>query len=212
MMPFRILLILTFFTFLFSCAEKVEIKVPAKAVERRRLFEIKNIKCIIPDKSFENYRREIRPILEVTLKNVSNFDLNVHSQNEYPIYVWAYDTYIHYPNTGTPIFDDTDSSRVIKKNEEFIVSLYELSFEEFYAYEFQGVNLQLLISSSQDLSFYFEDNPNKPWFERSEGNDHRKKYAYPFEFTYWVTNDVFWEDHLLEHKPQFYWEESTDDK
>ena len=78
MMPFRILFLLTFFTFLFSCAEKVEIKVPAKVVERRRLFEIKNIKCIIPDSSFENYRREIRPILEVTLKNVSNFDLNVH--------------------------------------------------------------------------------------------------------------------------------------
>jgi hypothetical protein len=212
MMPFRILFLLTFFTFILSCAEKVEIKAPAKVVERRRLFEIKDTKCIIPDSSVKIYRRSIHPILEVTLKNVSNFDLNVHCYNDYPVFVYAYDTYIFYPNSGTPTFDFADSSRIIKKNEEFIALLSDLSLEEFYAYEFQGVKLQILISSSNDLSFYFEDNPNKPWFRNTEGNDHKKKYAYPFQFTYWVTNDVFWEDHLLEHKPRFYWEESTDDK
>ena len=212
MMPFRIVLILTFFTFLFSCAEKVEIKVPAKPVEKRRLFEIKNIKCIIPDSSFKNYRRSNRPFFEVTLKNVSNFDLNVYCHNEIPHSVWKYDEYIYYPSSATLFFDFADSSRVIKKNEEFIVTTSPwITLEQFYAYEFQGFKLQIIISSPNDLSFYFEDNPNKPRFEMSD-RFNQKKYGYPFEFSYWVTNDVFWEDHLLEHKPRLYWEESTDEK
>ncbi|MEY3239692.1 MAG: hypothetical protein RIR11_1130 [Bacteroidota bacterium] len=29
-------------------------------------------------------------------------------------------------------------------------------------------------------------------------NNGKKEYAYPFEFTYWVSNGIFFEHHLLE--------------
>lgn len=212
-MVFRIFFLLTFFTFLFSCSEKSEPKVPAPTIAKRRLFDIKSIRYIIPNNSFEYYDKGSAPFIEVRLKNVSNFDLNVYYEKSSHFRVWAYDEYINYPTTGTPIFDFVDTSRLIKQNEEFIAPLLSwISLAQFYAYEFQGVKFQILISSPNDLSFYFEDNPNKPWFKISEGNDNVKKYAYPFQFTYWVTNDIFWEDHLLEHPPRFYWQNSTDDK
>lgn len=213
MMVFRISFLLTFFTFLFSCVEKDEGKVPASDVVKRRLFDIKSIRYIIPNNSFEYYDKISEPYLEVTLKNVSNFDLDCYYNKKYPLHLWACDAYINYPSSGTCIFD-VDTSRLIKKNEEFIVSTgWSISMERFYKYEFQGVRFQILISSSHNLSFYFENNPNKPWFKRTSiGNNNRKIYAYLFEFTYWVPNDIFWEDHLLEHPPPFYLQKSTDDK
>lgn len=216
-MVFRIFFLLTFFTFLFSCAEKGEKKVPAPSVAKRRLFDIKSITHVIPNNSFEYYDKGLVPFFEVTLKNVSSFDLNLHYNNYYyhygnPRYAPSCIQYINNRSTAECMFL-VDTSCLIKINGEFIVyiplRLYDAWFNK---YEFQGIEFRLLISSTHDLSFYFEDNPNKPWFNISEGNDKVKKYGYPFEFTYWVTNDVFWEDHLLEHLPSYYWDKSTDDE
>jgi hypothetical protein len=92
-----------------------------------------------------------------------------------------------------------DTSCLIKKNEEFIVYVpLWMSDSQFYQNEFQGIKFRILISSSNDLSFYFEDNPTKPKYKTLGLNNGKKEYAYPFEFTYWVSNGIFFEHHLLE--------------
>lgn len=217
MMVFRIFFILTFFTFLFSCAEKDEIKVPVPAVEKRRLFEIKRVEKKMPIINFMYFKQPDIPFFEVTLKNVSSFDLDLYfnkdnHHNGNPHYAPTCIEYFNNGGTGGCMFF-ADTSCMIKKNEEFIVYIPLRQYDAWFdKYEFQGIQFRLFISSSNDLTFYFEDNPNKPRIKISEGNDHVRKYAYPFEFTYWVTNDVFWEDHLLEHLHPFYLRNSTDDK
>jgi hypothetical protein len=209
MMVFRIFCIFTFLTFLFSCAEKDEPKVPTPAVAKRRLFEIKRVEKKIPINNFMYYKWRNVHFFEVTLKNVSSYDFDLYFIKDYyhngdSHFAPTCIQYFNHRGTGECMFW-ADTSCLIKKNEEFVVYIPLRQYDAWFdKYEFQGIEFRLFISCSNDLSFYFEDNPNKPIIKISEGNDHVKKYAYPFEFTYWVTNDVFWEDHLLEHLPFMY--------
>ncbi len=92
-----------------------------------------------------------------------------------------------------------DTSFVVKKNKEFVVYIpWDIPLSIYYKFEYQVINFIILVSSSHDLSFYFEDNPAKPPYKIAEIYDSRQKYTYPFKFTYWVTNDIFWEHNLLE--------------
>ncbi len=177
---------------------------PISKIVKRRLFEIKRIEKKMPLKNFMHYEEPDVPFLEVTIQNVSGFGLDLHyhrgrSQKGDTKGAAICLEYINYPSTaGCMSFADTSCS--INKNEEFIIyiPLWGTSNSQFYMDEVQGIRFRLLISSSNDLSFYFEDNPAKPNFKILELYDRRKKYKYPFEFTYWTTTDIFWESYLLE--------------
>jgi hypothetical protein len=146
---------------------------------------------------------QLKILCEITLKNVSSFDLDLHyHKGRYhkgnPRRAASCIEYINYPSTAECMFF-ADTSCLIKKNEEFIVYVpLWMSDSQFYKNEFQGVTFSILISSSNDLSFYFEDNPTKPQYKILGLNNGKKEYTYPFEFTYWVSNGIFFEYHLLE--------------
>lgn len=203
MMVFRVLFLFISLAFLFSCEERSEKTMPSSDIVKRRLFDIKSVEKKIPINNFMKYERPDVPFFEVTLKNVSSFDLDLHyhtgpHHKGNPDGAASCIEYINYPSTAGCMFF-ADTSCLIKKNGEFMVYVpLWMSDSQFYKYEFQGVTFRLLISSSNDLSYYFEDNPTKPKYKIVELYDSRKKYAYPFKFTYWVPNDIFWEYHLLE--------------
>lgn len=108
--------------------------------------------------------------------------------------------YLDFPSTAGCLFIE-DTSRVIKKNEEFIIRINPLDYNsQFHKYEYQGFKFQLLISSSSDLSFYFEGNPSKPKYKKIilEDNNGGQIFGYPLEFIYWTSTGFFWEHYLLE--------------
>lgn len=206
MMVFRIFLGLTFFAFLFSCDEDNEKKMPISDIVKRRLFEIKRIEKKMPSLNLMKDDKFDHPFFQVTLQNVSSFDFDLHyhkgrkgTGNPQLSAICIH--YTNSPNTAE-CMSFADTSCLIKKNEEFLVYVPILMpYSQFYWDEFQGVYFRLLISSSSDLSFYFEDNPTQtqiPKYTTMDVYDNRKKYTYPFEFTYWVTTGFFWEQHLLE--------------
>jgi hypothetical protein len=184
----------------FSCEEKNAIKVINPSVTNRRLLAIKEVTRVMPNNSFMYYNRPKDHLFELTIKNVSGFDLDYYYRKEFPFWAGACLQYINFPSTAECMFFE-DTSRVIKKNEEFRIQIpLFLSNSEFYKYTYQGINFKLLISNSKDLSFYFEGNPSKPKYKKIilDGNNGRRKYAYPLEFTYWVSIGIFWEQYLLE--------------
>jgi hypothetical protein len=170
---------------------------------KRRLFDIKRIEQKILIKNLMYYEQPNVPLFEITLKNVSSFDLDLHYDKGNchmgdPRRAASCIEYINHPTTAECMFF-ADTSCLIKKNEEFIVYVpMWMPDSHFYKNESQGVKFSILISSSNDLSFYFEDNPTKPEYRIRGLNNGKKKYTYPFEFTYWVSNGIFFEHHLLE--------------
>lgn len=197
---------LTFFAFLFSCDEDSEKKMPISGIVKRRLFEIKRIEKKMPAVNFMNYDQPDVQFFQVTLQNVSNFDLDLHyhkgrNRNGNLKGSAICIEYTNYPSTAE-CMSFADTICLIKKNEEVMIYIpLWKSVSQFYEYEFQGVRFRLLISSSSDLSFYFEDNPTQtqmPRYKIMDFYDNRNTYTYPFEFTYWVTTGFFWEQHLLE--------------
>lgn len=191
--PFAIFIVL-----FFSCDEKQATKTTTPSVMNRRLLSIKEVRRVIPNNSFIYYGLGKEPFFELIIKNISDFDFDYHYHKKLPLWVGACVEYINFPGTSTCMFFD-DTSRVIKKNEEFLVHIAQfVPNSEFYKYEYQAIQFQLLISSSNDLSFYFESNPAKPIYKMRGINEGKKEYGYPLEFTYWTTTDLFWERYLLE--------------
>jgi hypothetical protein len=203
MMAFRIWFCLTCLVVLFSCEERIEKKIPSSDIVQRRLFEIKSIEQKKHINNLLYYEQPNIPLFEITLKNVSGFDLDLHYDKGYyhkgdPLWAASCIEYSNYPTTAECMFF-ADTSCLIKKNEEFIVYVdLWMPDSQFYKNDSQGVKFRILISSSNDLSFYFEDNPTKPTYKILGLNNGKKEYAYPFEFTYLVSNGIFFEQHLLE--------------
>ena len=203
MMAFRIFFSLICIAVLFSCEERIEKKMPSSDIVQRRLFDIKRIEQKILIDNFIYYKQPNVPFFEITLKNVSGFDLDLHyRKGRYhtgdPRWAASCIEYSNCPSTAECMFF-ADTSCLIKKNEEFIVYVdLWMPDSQFYNNESQGVKFSILISSSNDLSFYFEDNPTKPKYKTLGLNNGKKEYAYPFEFSYWVSNGIFFEHHLLE--------------
>ena len=198
MRSFRLYFFLTCSMLLFSCRERDETTGSPPDVVERRLLAIQEVKKLKPSNSILYYDFSITcDFFEVTLKNVSNFDLQLHYLKKYPLWVMNVE-YITAPTTSEIIFWE-DTSRTIKRNEEFMVYVpLRMTNSAFYLHEFQGIQFQVLISSSNDLSFYFESNPAKPIYKMRGINEGKKEYGYPLEFTYWATTGLFWERYLLE--------------
>jgi hypothetical protein len=204
-MGFKLFFLFAFSVFLFSCDERSGKNMPISVIVKRRLFDIKSIEKKMPIKIM-HYEQPDVPFFEVTLKNVSDFDLDLHyhkgrRNKGNPKRAAICIEYVNYPST-TGCMSFADTSCLIKKNAEFMVYIpLWMSDSQFYKDEFQSVHFRLLISSTSDLSFYFEDNPSQtqiPKYEIMELYDNRKKYTYPFEFTYWPSTGLFWEHYLLE--------------
>ncbi len=209
MMVFRLLFLLILITLHPSCKESNKKEMPNSDVEQRRLFEIKSVRKIIPDKKPDSYDKPNEPFFEIILKNVSSYDLDIYYRKEpyiqgYPQLAPSCIEYVNYPSTAGCSFL-VDTSYLIKKNEEFLVYVpIWMSNSMFYAYEFQGITFKLLISSPADLSDYFKEKPDKPWFWKCSIPNSQDGYKYPLEFTYWTPCDIFWEHDILGEYNNYY--------
>lgn len=207
MTAFKVCFFVTCLVFLFSCEERKEEVTPTTGVIQRRIFVIKEIKKIIPNNSFVYYSWGDYAFFEVTLKNISNFDLHLHYEKRRPLLFVPRINYILFYNNekdnflgiGERFFED-DTSRLIKKGEVFAIRVpcWIMPESKFREYEYLRVNFELMMSTSNDLSFYFESNPSKPKYESQYMNDGTKAYYYPLGFTYLISKEFFWEHHLLE--------------
>ncbi len=185
----------------FSCEEKQATKTTTSIVPDKRLFVIKEVRRVIPNNGSMYYSWYRIPYFELTIKNVSGFDLHYHYNKKSPLWAGACMEYINYPSTAECMFF-TDTSRVFKSNEEFVVHICQyLHISRFYYHEYQGINFRILISSSNDLSFNFESNPttSRKQIQKIFGDhDGIKKYGYPLEFVYSTSTGFFCENYLLE--------------
>jgi hypothetical protein len=185
---------------LFSCEEEQATKVVTPSVTDKRLFVIQEIRRVIPYHSSMYYAWSYDPYFELTIKNVSGFDLHYHYKKTAPLWAGACMKYIKFPDTGGCMFL-SDTSRVVKSNEEFVLHMGQFMPNSlFYQYEYQAINFQILISSSNDLSGYYKPSPTIPRYIQKLFVDHDgiKKYGYPLEFVYSTSTGFFCENYLLE--------------